>query len=234
MKSTALLFACLLTVGGALAQPAALSMPSAAAIQGGSAPIEAALTAIVPAPYALKLDDTISKSTQLTWPGGRDWMTALQQAAKGANLRVIPQWDSNTIIVASNAAPAAPPQRAPEPATAPLSTATVSVAMPSAAKSADSQPANRTWMVETRDVKLANTFQRWAAAAGWRVRWDAAMNVMVEAPDSFSGSFEEAITSQLATPGIKNSAYPLEVCFFPNTPPLARITRQGDQDKDCQ
>jgi hypothetical protein len=92
----------------------------------------------------------------------------------------------------------------------------------------------QTWTVETRDINLANTFQRWAGVAGWRVRWDAAMHVMVEAPDSVSGSFEDAITAQLSSPGIANSAYPLEVCFYPNTPPLARITRKGDQAKDCQ
>ncbi|MDP9902409.1 TcpQ domain-containing protein [Variovorax ginsengisoli] len=90
------------------------------------------------------------------------------------------------------------------------------------------------WAVEIRDVTLANTFQRWATAAGWRVRWDAAKNVMVEAPDVFKGRFEDAVTSQLASPGIAYSNYPLEVCFYPNTPPLARITRKGDQTKECQ
>lgn len=92
----------------------------------------------------------------------------------------------------------------------------------------------RTWSVEVRDVTLANTFQRWAAAAGWRVRWDAAKNVMVEAPDTVTGSFEDAVEAQLASPGIAYGSYPLEVCFYPNTPPLARVTRKGDQDKECK
>lgn len=90
------------------------------------------------------------------------------------------------------------------------------------------------WSVETRDVNLANTFQRWAGQAGWRVRWDAQKHVMVEAPDSFSGTFEEAVEAQLSSPGIAMSAYPLEVCFYPNTPPLARITRKGDQNQECK
>jgi hypothetical protein len=92
----------------------------------------------------------------------------------------------------------------------------------------------RSWTVEVRDVTLSNTFQRWAAAAGWRVRWDAAKNVMVEAPDTVTGSFEDAVEAQLASPGIAYGSYPLEVCFYPNTPPLARVTRKGEQDKECK
>lgn len=97
-------------------------------------------------------------------------------------------------------------------------------------------PAGQTqrWSVETRDVNLANTFQRWAGQAGWKVRWDAAKHVMVEAPDSTTGTFEEAVEAQLASPGIAMSSYPLEVCFYPNTPPLARITRKGDQNLECK
>lgn len=90
------------------------------------------------------------------------------------------------------------------------------------------------WTVETRDINLANTFQRWAAQAGWRVRWDAAKHVMVEAPNTVTGTFEEAVEAQLASPGIAMSAYPLEVCFYPNTPPLARVTRKGDQAQECK
>ena len=92
----------------------------------------------------------------------------------------------------------------------------------------------RAWRVEVKDVTLANTFQRWATVAGWRVRWDAAQNVMVDAPDTFNGTFEDAVASQLSSPGIAYSAYPLEVCFYPNTPPLARVTRKGDQLKECK
>lgn len=90
------------------------------------------------------------------------------------------------------------------------------------------------WTVDTKDVNLANTFQRWAAVAGWKVRWDAQKHVMLEAPDTFSGTFEDAVAAQLSSPGIAMSSYPLEVCFYPNTPPLARITRKGDQAKECQ
>ena len=95
-------------------------------------------------------------------------------------------------------------------------------------------PPKPTWNVEIKDLTLAKTFERWASVAGWRVRWDAGQNVMVEAPDSFVGTFEDAITAQLSSPGIAQGAYPLEVCFYPNVPPLARITRKGDQVKECQ
>lgn len=91
-----------------------------------------------------------------------------------------------------------------------------------------------TWDIKLQDINLANTFQRWAAAAGWRVRWDARKHVMIEAPDQIPGSFEDAVRLVLEAPGISSSAYPLEVCFYPNTPPLARITLKGDQDKECK
>lgn len=90
------------------------------------------------------------------------------------------------------------------------------------------------WAVNPSDVNLANTLSRWAIDAGWRVRWDAEKHFLVDAPDVFTGSFEDAVTGLLSTPGIVQSSYPLEVCFYGNTPPLARITRRGDQAKECK
>lgn len=92
----------------------------------------------------------------------------------------------------------------------------------------------KTWTVDVRDVTLSNTFARWAEAAGHKVRWDAEKHVLVEAPDTLVGSFEEAITTVLSSSGISDGAYPLEVCFYSNNPPLARITRKGEQDKECK
>lgn len=92
---------------------------------------------------------------------------------------------------------------------------------------------SRVWEIRLQDVNLANTFARWASESGWRVRWDARKHVLVEAPDRITGSFEDAVTAVLEGPGIANSAYPLEVCFYTNSPPLARITRRGEQDKEC-
>ena len=33
--------------------------------------------------------------------------------------------------------------------------------------------------------------------------------------------------------GIRQSDYPLEACIYANTPPLVRITRQGEQAREC-
>lgn len=99
---------------------------------------------------------------------------------------------------------------------------------------APSTPASAPWEIKLQDIHLANTFQRWAGVAGWRVRWDARKNVMIEAPDQLTGSFEDAVRQVLEGPGIASSAHPLEVCFYPNTPPLARITLKGAQDKECK
>ena len=95
-------------------------------------------------------------------------------------------------------------------------------------------PAAKVWEVRQADINLANAFTRWAKEAGYRVRWDARKNSMIEGPDQIAGSFEDAITYVLSGPSISESTYPLEVCFYPNTPPLARITRKGEQDKECK
>lgn len=97
-------------------------------------------------------------------------------------------------------------------------------------------PAKKTekWSVELKDVSLQNTLIRWAKQAGWRLRWDAEKNFLVDAPDVFEGDFESAVETLLSTPGITQSSYPLEVCFYGNTPPLARITRRGEQSKECK
>lgn len=113
------------------------------------------------------------------------------------------------------------------PVAGPLSTG--AVAAPVAAV-----PAARKWEVRQSDLNFANAFTRWAKDAGYKVRWDARKNAMIEGPDQISGSFEDAVTYVLAGPSISESAYPLEVCFYPNTPPLARITRKGEQDKECK
>jgi hypothetical protein len=90
------------------------------------------------------------------------------------------------------------------------------------------------WEVQVADVNLSNTFHRWGGVAGYRVKWDAARHVLIDAPGELNGVFEDALERVLASPGIRNSDYPLEVCFYPNTPPLARITRRGEQVKDCK
>lgn len=89
------------------------------------------------------------------------------------------------------------------------------------------------WEVAVSDVTIAKTFERWAAQAGYRLKWDAAKNFLVGAPDVFVGDFEGAVAKVLSSPGIRGSDYPLEVCIYNNTPPLVRVTRQGEQSSDC-
>ena len=99
-------------------------------------------------------------------------------------------------------------------------------------KIASAAPAQR-WDVLTGDVLLSKTLQRWADKAGYRIKWDAARNFQIAAPTVFEGDFESAVADVLATPGIRMSDYPLEACIYANTPPLVRITRQGEQAREC-
>ncbi len=90
------------------------------------------------------------------------------------------------------------------------------------------------WEVRTQDITLSHTLERWAADAGYRVKWDAARNFLIGAPDAYEGSFEVALQAVLGSAGIRESDYPLEACVYANHPPLVRITRQGEQAKECR
>ena len=89
------------------------------------------------------------------------------------------------------------------------------------------------WSVLVQDITLARTLERWGAQAGYRIKWDAQRNFLIGAPDSVDGSFETALKTILGSAGIAQSDYPLEACIYANTPPLVRITRQGEQAREC-
>ena len=100
------------------------------------------------------------------------------------------------------------------------------------AGSVDAAP--RRWQVLVQDITLARTLERWGAQAGYRVKWDAQRNFLVGAPDSIEGTFETALKAILGSAGIRQSDYPLEACIYANTPPLVRVTRQGEQARECE
>jgi hypothetical protein len=89
------------------------------------------------------------------------------------------------------------------------------------------------WSVLVQDITLERTLERWGAQAGYRVKWDAQRNFLIGAPDSVEGTFEAALKAILNSAGIRQSDYPLEACIYANTPPLVRITRQGEQAREC-
>ena len=95
-------------------------------------------------------------------------------------------------------------------------------------------PSSGHWSVLVQDITLAHTLERWGAQAGYRVKWDAQRNFLIGAPDSVEGTFETALKALLNSAGIRQSDYPLEACIYANTPPLVRITRQGEQARECE
>jgi hypothetical protein len=101
------------------------------------------------------------------------------------------------------------------------------------AGAAAADPVAGHWVVMVQDITLARTLERWGAQAGYRVKWDAQRNFLIGAPDSVDGTFEAALKAVLSSAGIRQSDYPLEACIYANTPPLVRITRQGEQTREC-
>jgi hypothetical protein len=92
----------------------------------------------------------------------------------------------------------------------------------------------RRWRVLVQDITLERTLQRWGAQAGVRLKWDAQRNFLIGAPDTIEGTFETALKAVLDSAGIRQSDYPLEACIYANDPPLVRITRRGEQARDCE
>ncbi|TXI24172.1 MAG: hypothetical protein E6Q67_02850 [Roseateles sp.] len=132
-------------------------------------------------------------------------------------------------VKAAELAQQTPPAAAPVAPVAPAASA-VAKAVPGAV--ATPEPV-KTWEVLASDVLLVKTFQRWAKDAGYTLRWDAEKNFLVSGPNTWTGSFEYAVFKTLLTPGIRYSDYPLEACVYPNKPPLMRVTRKGEQARDC-
>jgi hypothetical protein len=90
------------------------------------------------------------------------------------------------------------------------------------------------WKVLVQDITLERTLQRWGVQAGVRLKWDAQRNFLIGAPDTIEGTFETALKTVLDSAGIRQSDYPLEACIYANDPPLVRITRRGEQSRECE
>lgn len=135
-------------------------------------------------------------------------------------------------------------------ATSPLRTATgeaipgasgksvASAPVKSGLKPGEEAPKRLIWQLKASDVRVATTFERWAKESTDRgmpysILWDAGKHVLIEAPTEFHGTFLEAVKQALKSPSILESDYPLEACEYPNTPPVIRVTRWGEQAKDC-
>ncbi len=104
---------------------------------------------------------------------------------------------------------------------------------PASGAGSGASAATQLWDVRTQDITLAHTLERWAGRVGYRIKWDAQRNFLIGAPDSIEGTFEAALQALLGSAGIRQSDYPLEACIYANTPPLVRITRQGEQAGEC-
>lgn len=75
------------------------TMPTGLSVKAGSAPIEQALSTIIPVPYRIALDQSVPASAIIVWPAGNDWMKVLRAAVAPLDLYVEPDWKSNTIRV---------------------------------------------------------------------------------------------------------------------------------------
>jgi hypothetical protein len=86
--------------GGAMARAWSPSVvPTGLSVASGSAPIEQALSTIIPAPYHIALDESVPSSAVIVWPAGNDWMKVLRAAVAPLDLYVEPDWSNNTVRI---------------------------------------------------------------------------------------------------------------------------------------
>ncbi|HEX4916678.1 MAG TPA: TcpQ domain-containing protein [Limnobacter sp.] len=107
------------------------------------------------------------------------------------------------------------------------------LAFSTAVHAADKPLPLQQWELRLEDVRLDKALARWAKEAGYSFRWDADRYLLIGAASTFEGTLPEAVQQVLETPGIAYSEYPLEACIYSNSPPLLRITRLGDQVREC-
>jgi len=163
-------------------------------------------------------------------PGPRTTFAATAVSIPG----VSPMHLTACVLAASASALAhAAPDDALETFEQPYHAATRALPIAPYASAASAARASQRWEVLTQDITLARTLERWAGTAGYRIKWDARRNFLIGAPDSVQGSFETALQAVLGSAGIRQSDYPLEACIYANSPPLVRITRQGEQAREC-
>lgn len=97
---------------------------AAPSVLGGSAPIDQALSVIIPEPWKITLAASVPGSSMMTWPSSSDWRAALRSACDDMGLRATIDPVRQTVMVA--------PVRAATPAPAkPLAEDAITAAVPS-------------------------------------------------------------------------------------------------------
>jgi hypothetical protein len=174
---------------------------------GSRVPLETALKALQPnsGVVVLEIPDPDVRALQMDWRSGMTAREVLSRFAGSHSL--VFRLTGNLLSVTRQAGPV---------------------------EEASGIDALKRYEVRLSDVRLHVAMQRWAAESGVRLRWDADRHLLISAPTVFEARTAlQAIGMALDTPGIAQSEYPLEVCEYPNVPPLLRITRQGEQSRDC-
>lgn len=218
--------------GRRLASHAALLMAMLATFAAGAAlaqaparkPVKWVVTC--PAPRAAAKPETVP-TTDLVVPDPVEKLVEGLAPPAVATDRVVAAQATAAPVdgLATPVALAAKPAQAQQPAVA-----TAAAAPPAPVFLVASVPR---WEVLASDVLLSKTLARWAQAAGYQLKWDALRNFQIGGLSSWSGDLETAVYALLNTPGIRLSEYPLEACVYPNSPPLLRITRKGEQAREC-
>ncbi len=176
------------------------------AVRGGSAPIERALSTLIPPPYTIRLDESIPRTMQLQWVDSADWMGALRQATRPMGLRILPDWPNNVIVIAAAPTEAAAAPAAPAAANQPVAAVA----------------ASRRWEIRLSDQMLSKALIRWSRDAGMPIMWGAP-NDLVAVSAVYTGDFYYALESVMRD--TLKSAYPLHACAYDNVVRILHTTQ---------
>lgn len=68
-------------------------------IAAGHAPMDKALSTLIPEPYRIELDARVPRDWVVSWPAGDNWMQVLSSALAPMGLTVDPDWGNSTIRI---------------------------------------------------------------------------------------------------------------------------------------
>lgn len=169
-------------------------------VRAGSAVLDIALATIIPAPYQVRVDSSIPKTAVLTWSDHGDWMSALRQAAAPMGIRILPNWENNTIAL--QAAPTVQAPAAPPPISAPVAPTQVTTPVNRSATALVSmQPgviASRAFRLDTNDRNVRTAFTRWAQSRGTTVQWLLNDDAPIDASGEVRNTYDDMPSSQFA------------------------------------
>lgn len=109
-------------------------------------------------------------------------------------------WAATLVLLPACASPFKPSEgdrlkaaMTPSMSATPVAAASAPAASPKVAP--EQTKASTRWQLNERDRTLKAGLERWAQGSGWRLIWELGIDYPIEAPATFDGNFEQAVSA---------------------------------------